>query len=76
MAPVFSSPPTKELTMKPNPYPPTLVALFRPPSPAAEIVLNVDRVAKRMFPPIPASLFPPIPAMPAIINAIANLKVI
>jgi hypothetical protein len=69
MAPVFSSPPTKELTMKLNPYPPTIVAL--PPSPAAEMVINVDRVAKRLFPPLPACLFPP---LPAIIDSLATLK--
>jgi hypothetical protein len=60
--------------MKPPSYPPALVALCASPNPAAEMILNLDRVAKRMFPPIDQSLFPLMPAIPAVIDAIAILK--
>ena len=52
-------------------YLPTLVALFARPNPATEMILNLDRVAKRLFPEMPSRLFPP---MPASLAAIANFK--
>jgi hypothetical protein len=65
----FFSHTLKSRKMNPNLYPPALAALFAP-SPAAEMILNLDRVAKRAFPTIDPTLFPPMPAIPAVIDDI------